>query len=469
MKNTKFNLKNNLVACLMTATLIVPAPLGLVGSATAQTRIEAPKNRYSPSDDVRLGREAAQQAERQLPVVNDRTVSPYLDNLGRRLANAIPGEFQHREFQYSFRLVNAPELNAFALPGGFTYVNRGLIQAARNEGELAGVMAHEIAHVALRHGTAQASKAGSLKAQAPALGGAILGAILGGTAGGIAQTAGQIGSTAIVTKYSRQAETEADILGAQIMARAGYDPRDLANMFRTIQQQSGGRGGGVEFLSTHPDPGNRYERVNREAQQLRVTNSAGNSAEFSRIRSYLSGQPTGRATRTTSSRGSYTGRVSAPSTRFRTYNGGNVFQISVPDNFRDSADQGQVALFPEGGYVDYEGRGEFTHAALIGVARTQGGNLRRQTQEYVQELLQGNPNLRQQSNYQRGTIDRRPALSTTLTGRSAVTGDTELVTIYTTSLQNGELFYVVTIAPQSDYRAYQNVFSNMIGSLRLNG
>ena len=251
------------------------------------------------------------------------------------------------------------------------------------------------------------------------------------------------------------------------MARAGYDPRDLANMFRTIQQQSGGRGG-VEFLSTHPDPGNRYERVNREAQQLRVTNNAGNSGEFARIRSYLSGQPTNRATRTTSSRGTYTGRVAAPSTRFRSYNG-DIFQVSVPDNFRDARAEGQVALFPEGGAVSYDGRDEFTHGALIGVAQTNGRNLRQQTQEYVQGLLQSNPNLRQQSSYQRGTIDRRPALTTTLLGRSAVTGDTELVNIYTTSLQNGELFYVITITPQSDARAYQNVFSNMIGSLRLNG
>lgn len=466
MKNE--TLTARLTALVMTLALVVAAPLVVV----AQTRIEAPRNRYSVSDDVKLGQQAAQQAERQLPIINDRYATDSLTTIGRRLVNAIPGEFNHPEFRYSFKLVNARELNAFALPGGFTYVNRGLIEAARNEGELAGVMAHEIAHVALRHGTANASKAASPKAQLPAIGGAILGAILGGTAGGIAQTAGQIGSTAIVTKYSREAETQADILGAQIMARAGYDPRDLANMFRTIQSQSGGRGGGVEFLSTHPDPGNRYERISREAALLRVDNRVQNTAEFNRLKSYLRGQPNARTTGGTTSRGSrgtYTGRVEYPSSRFRTYNGGNLFRVSVPENWRDAGAEGQVALFPDGGVSEYEGREEFTHGTLIGVAQAQARGLQQATDEYVRGLLQGNPNLRQQTRYQRGTIDRRQALTATLVGRSNVTGDNEYVTIYTTLLQNGDLFYMIAIAPERDYRAYQNVFANMVRSLQING
>lgn len=458
-------LTTGLMAWLMSLTLIVVAPL----SALAQTRVEAPSNRYSVRDDVQLGRQAAQQAERQLPIMNDRFVTDYVRSIGGRLVNAIPGEFQHPEFQYSFKVVNARELNAFALPGGFTYVNRGLIEVARNEGELAGVMAHELAHVALRHGTANASKAASPKAQLPAIGGAILGAILGGTVGGIAQTAGQVGSAAIVTRYSREAETQADILGAQIMARAGYDPRDLANIFRTIQQQSGGRGGGVEFLSTHPDPGNRYERVNREAQLLRVNNPLQNTAEFNRVKSYLRGQPAGRTTNGTMSRDTYTGRVELPSSRYRTYTGGNLFRVSVPENWRDAGAEGQVALFPEGGASSYEGRDEFTHGALIGVTQSQARNLQQATDEYIRGLLQSNQNLRQQSRYQRVSIDRRQGLAMTLAGRSEVTGDTEYVTVYTTFLQNGGLFYMIAIAPQNDYRAYQGVFTNMVRSLQING
>ena len=136
------------------------------------------------------------------------------------------------------------------------YVNRGMIEAARNEGEMAGVMAHELSHVALRHGTAQASKAQKYGLLAGILG--IGGAILGGPAGAAAQIAGQ-GVGVYFLKFSREYETEADILGAQIMARAGYDPMDLANMFRTIEQQGGGSSGG--FLSSHPSPANRYARI----------------------------------------------------------------------------------------------------------------------------------------------------------------------------------------------------------------
>src|SRR5262249_50855283 len=160
---------------------------------------------------------------------------------------AIPREYQHSEFNYEFDVVNTRDINAFALPGGPMFVNRGMIEAARNEGEMAGVMAHEISHVALRHGTAQATKA--QKFQLPALGPAILGAIMGGNVGSVISQGTKFGLGAYLLKYSREYESQADTLGAQIMARAGYDPRDLANMFRTIQEQSGGRGG-PEWLSS---------------------------------------------------------------------------------------------------------------------------------------------------------------------------------------------------------------------------
>ena len=146
------------------------------------------------------------------------------------------------------------------------YVNRGMIEAARTEGEMAGVMAHEISHVALRHGTAQASKAQKYSILGGIAG--IAGTILGGP--GVGQLA-QAPFAVYLLKFSREYETEADILGAQIMARAGYDPRDLANMFRTIEQQGGGGGG---FLSDHPSPNDRYARINQEAQYLRVDTQA---------------------------------------------------------------------------------------------------------------------------------------------------------------------------------------------------
>ena len=111
----------------------------------AQTRVNAPKNKYDPADDVKIGRDAAQQVERQVPVLRDDRVSSYVEELGDRLVDTIPAELRHPEFRYSFKVVNLKEINAFALPGGPMYVNRGMIEAASTEGEVVGVMAHEMA------------------------------------------------------------------------------------------------------------------------------------------------------------------------------------------------------------------------------------------------------------------------------------------------------------------------------------
>src|SRR5262249_28114132 len=128
------------------------------GPALAQTRITAPPNKYSPQDDVKLGREAAAEARKQLPLYQDDRGSSAVSELGQRMLAVVRPEFQHPEFRYTFEVVNQKEINAFALPGGPMFVNRGMIEAAHTEGEVVGVMAHELSHVLLRHGTAQATK-----------------------------------------------------------------------------------------------------------------------------------------------------------------------------------------------------------------------------------------------------------------------------------------------------------------------
>ncbi len=163
-----------LIGLLMTAAL-------LLGQGT---EISAPKNSFSPAEDVKIGQEAAAEFRRQMPLLpEDGDVDTYVERVGQVLAAAIPQEFAHSEFRYDFSVVNASDINAFALPGGPMFVNRGMIESARSEGEMAGVMAHEISHVALRHGTAQATKSQGAGVQLGALGGAILGAIVGGNAG----------------------------------------------------------------------------------------------------------------------------------------------------------------------------------------------------------------------------------------------------------------------------------------------
>ena len=136
---------------------VLTLSLSLTTFTVGQTRIVAPKNKYSVAEDVKLGREAAAQAKKELPMLNDGRVDDYAERIGQRLAQAVPPEFQHPEFTYTFDVVNQKDINAFALPGGPMFLNRGMIEAAKTEGEVAGVMAHEMSHVALRHGTAQAS------------------------------------------------------------------------------------------------------------------------------------------------------------------------------------------------------------------------------------------------------------------------------------------------------------------------
>jgi predicted Zn-dependent protease len=261
----------------------VIAAVFLSVSLGAQTKITPRKNSYTPAQDVQLGRRAAAEVRQQLPLLNDRATTHLVERIGERLVGQIPAQFRQPAFRYSFQVVNLREINAFALPGGPMFVNRGMIEAARSDAEVAGVMAHELSHVILRHGTLQASK--GQKFQWGAIAGQVLGAIVGGNKGQVIAQGSQLTLGTWFLKYGREYEREADLLGAQIMARAGYDPRQMANMFRTIQQQGGSRG--PEWLSSHPDPGNRYAAINREASMLQTRGRADTAGAFQSARARL--------------------------------------------------------------------------------------------------------------------------------------------------------------------------------------
>jgi Zn-dependent protease with chaperone function len=461
------------------AVAIFAMPLSTFG----QTQIVAPKNKYKVEDDVQLGRQAAQQVQQQMPLIRDSLIDNYIESVGQRLVAAIPQEFQHPQFHYTFDVVNARDINAFALPGGPMFVNRGMIQAAGREGEMAGVMAHEISHVALRHATAQATE--TQKFQIGSVLGQIAGAVIGGVPGAIIGTGSQIGFGAGALKYSRKYETQADILGAQIMARAGYDPRDLARMFQIIQQQ-GGSSGAPEWLSSHPNPGNRYERINQEAALLRVNPEYANrdSRQFQQVQAQLRGMPraptmqeiarSGQRYPNGEPAGNYPnnpprGRVPYPSTRYRTYSESNLFRVNVPDNWQQLGSQGTSIWFaPNGAYGQVQGQEVFTHGVSFGVSQTQARNLQQATQELINSLAQGNGNLRQQTSLTRINVAGRNGLSTRLSNTNEATGEPELITIVSTQLRNGQLFYMIAVAPQNEYSSYQGTFSNILRSLQLN-
>jgi hypothetical protein len=459
--------------------LVAPAILlALTLPAAAQTPIERHSNRFTPEQDVQLGKEAAAEVRRQMPLLRDGRTEDFVERLGERLVRAIPGDYEQPEFDYTFEVVNLREINAFALPGGPMFLHRGMIEAARNEGEVAGVMAHELAHVVLRHGTVQATK--GQKFQLGALAGQILGSVIGGRTGAIVAQGSELTLGTYFLKYGRDFEREADLFGAQMMARAGYDPRHMASMFETIERQGGNRG--PEWLSSHPNPGNRVQAINREADMLRVEGHAGSNAELQAVHARLRQMPqaptseqvarsrqAGRTREGESTTASARGvRVQPPSGQWRTHQPGDFLQLSVPDNWRAIDGSGTITYAPEGGYFRAEnGQSAFTHGVEIGVVRSEAGTLQQQTEALLEGFARSNPQLRRQGGYARTRIGGRQGLTTTLTNVSEVTGVRETVSVSTAQLPDGNLLFMIGVAPAAEARAYMNTFSRVRESVRI--
>jgi hypothetical protein len=278
-------------------------------------------------------------------------------------------------------------------------------------------------------------------------------------------------------RFSREYEKQADLEGAQIMALAGYDPRDMANMFKTIEEQGGS--GGPQWLSDHPNPGNRSEYITEEARSLHVEHPVSDTRAFNQIKSHLESLPaaptTEEATKNAGSRAPSggtgtppTGRVEPPASRYRSYTEGGLFRVSVPSNWRELQSQSSVTFAPEGGYGQTNnGNNVFTHGVEIGVARNETHDLETATDELIRSLAQGNPQMRRTSNTSRASVGGRSGLSTTVSNVSEVTGAPETVAIFTTLMPDGNLLYLIAVAPSSEFSQYQRAFQHVVGSVQL--
>jgi hypothetical protein len=445
-------------------------------SVAAQTKVTPPKNKYTPQQDVQIGREAAKEVRQHYPIINNDGIEDYLERLGNRLVEAAPRELNNPAFEYSFTAVNLKDINAFALPGGPMFINRGMIEAAQKEGEVAGVMAHELAHVLLRHGTANATKQQGF--QIGALAGAIAGAVIGGNLGQIVSQGSQFGLGTWLMKYGREYERQADLVGAQIMARAGYDPRDLARMFETIQKQ-GGRGG-PEWLSSHPNPGNRTQYITKEAEQLRIAPRP-SDAGFQQTRQRLASMAPARTMAELERSGGNgnddghaagsVGRIGepvpAPSRQYRTVQGGQLFTVSVPANWQPLSSNNSIKYVPQNAYGDYRGETTLTHGVELGVARAASRDLQQATQTLIDGFVRGNDGMQVAGREQNIRLSGRNAIVTPLEGRSAL-GGVERVEVHTTMLNNGDLFYLLTVVPEREAGAYGQAFNRVVSSVRIN-
>jgi Zn-dependent protease with chaperone function len=472
------------------AFILAALPLTTITTSTAlaQTQVKPAKSCATPQQDLELGQQAAAEAEKQFQILNDRNIQEYLIRVGQNLAQYAPGE----RFPYSFKVVNASEINAFALPGGPTYVNRGTIEAARNEAELAGVMAHEIAHVALRHGTANVCRAQQYQGVV-----GILGAVLGnGIGGALGTLGGSILAGSAMMKNSREAETDADVLGSQMMARAGYDPIAMADFFETLAGEQTREPGKLErWFSDHPQPRDRRDRIKKEAQLLNYRGGSREVGGFAQVKQTLLGMPKAPSMQQQAQQQGGQGgqqqprqggqpvnvRVDPPSSRLKVFrHQSNAYEIQYPDNWQVAAGNVGVSatLYPNGG-AGQEGviYGVMLDSHLGSSQQNIDPRTRRPiaksleaiTKEILDSTIQNNNYLRVTEGPSRtGKVGGRDAMYAAMVGRSPLTNRDERVVMYNMQLNNGDSLYILFVTPNDDFRNYQNLFRRMLQSLRIN-
>ena len=450
------------LTALTVALLLVLAP----AAQAARTKLKPGMNRYSPEQDVEIGKAVSADAEKQLQMLNDARVDKYLDGLGKRLAGKAPGG----KYPYQFKAVNDQAINAFALPGGYIYVHRGIIEMADNEAQLAGVMGHEIGHVAMRHGTNQATKA-ELAQGLLALGGAVAGGSAAGTAGLIAS--GFLAQS-VLLKYGRDAERQSDIIGTQILYDNGYDPRAVAQFFEKLEAQSKGQRI-PEFLSSHPNPGNRMQGVMKEVDNIGglPPKPKTDSPEFRQIKAYVKSLPAPKpaAKPASGGSGSAEARPPDPSTRLAPFESSRL-GLQHPDNWKAQSQGDAAAIIPENGAMqDKQGKTQVAYGVLLGLFKahqegTTQVSLEDANDQLIEELRRENPKMRILREQEAIRVGRGRAygLSTMLVNDSPL-GGREYDWLVTVMRPDGFVYFVFVV-PEKDAEKFNPSFEAILNSVR---
>lgn len=430
---------------------------GAVAAADGPRKLKPGFNLFSKEQDIQLGKEAAGEIEKQYQVIDSPQLNAYLQRIGSKLA--ATGEAGG--YPYTFKLVNDKSINAFALPGGPAFVHTGLLSAAENEAQVAGVLAHEIAHVALRHGTNQVSKAQLL--QIPAVLAVAAAGQKGGMLGSLAQLGVGLGAGSVLLKFSRNAERDADLLGARIMARAGYNPIEMARFFEKLEAQGGSRG--PQFLSDHPNPGNRVKSVEAEVRYLpRRSYTTGDAPQFAQIQKLVAGLPAPpeRKAQQQQAQGQAPLPRVRPSTRVQQYRT-KSYSFLYPEDWQVREDQqsGGATIAPQEGIVG----NSIGVGVVVGVNQSaRGGDLRQNTEALLRGLMQSNAGMQMKRSAET-RVDGQPALASTLESPSPYKGETEVDTVITVQRPEG-LFYAVFIAPQSAMGDLREAFDSVMRSIQ---
>jgi beta-barrel assembly-enhancing protease len=456
-------------------SLVVASILVLFASTALadRTNLKPGINAFTPQQDIEIGRKAASEVEQKMPMCNDPKVDAYLTKIGQRLIAHL--NTRGVDYPWEFHCVNDKAVNAFALPGGFVFINRGAIEAADNEAQLAAVMAHELSHVALRHGTNQVTKG-----QYAQLGIGILGAagsVFGGAAGAAATGAGNLTFGSVLLHNSRSAETQADVMGTQVLYDSGYDPRAMAAFFENLNASAENGKAPPEFFSDHPNPDHRIERVDAEIRKMggAPPDAEKDSPEFAAIKREVAALPTPPKPKAAPARGSNSGSAEEPAIRKPDDPSVNLNMLQYgkvalwyPANWRNYSKKNTLALIPSGGVVDAgNGQGALAWGVIGGVEQVHKNSssdaLQTGTQKIIDALLKENEGMEIGQQPAGTMVGGFPALSTYLHNDSPAGGPEKdwLVTV----LAPRGLYYYICVAPEADYDRFQPAFQLVIDSM----
>ncbi|MEO8052440.1 MAG: M48 family metallopeptidase [Acidobacteriota bacterium] len=451
---------------LLALALLLPVMALPQRRPAKQAEVKIQRTSYTRDQEVQLGKEAAAQVEREMEVVKNPEVEDWLNQIGGRLAKTP----QANAYPYYFKLVNEDSINAFALPGGPMYVHTGLIKAADSEAEVAGVLAHEMSHVALRHGAAQMSK--------QQLYGSIFGAL--GALGGIfgngtdctlwcqaVQMGAGLGSNSLLLKFSRGYEHDADLNGARMMAATGYNPIELANFFEKLQASLGTAGepkGLQSWFTSHPATGNRIQYVSEDIQFYPKRTYSASTGNFARVQQTVARIPPPKL-----KPAALLTMVQNPAPRggvpegFKDYQA-KGFSIAYPNAWQAGQPQsgGRLYLVPSGGAKQGQNNSvELLTGAMIDYYVPASGstaNLAETTVEFVQSLEKGDASLKAGKSIST-MLGRNDALLTRLTTKTSAQQD-QVVFLYTVAREAG-LWYLVLAAAQSQQDEFDPAFRRM--------
>lgn len=450
--------------------------------------------RMTRDEQKEIGLKVANQVYTQMPVLPDSSPeTKYIQSLGKRLVATIPPE---HSWPFQFHVVAQKEINAFALPGGPMFVNIGTITAADNEAELAGVMGHEMAHVYMQHSAKQQDK-GSLLGGLAGLVGAVAGAV-GGTVGTLAQAGIEVGAGTLMLKYSRGDEAQADAVGAIILWKAGFNPVALADFFQKIEAQGGS---GPQFLSDHPNPGNRRAAIQKEIQDWPVKQYSGDSPEFASVRKHAAGvraysaqeiadgaksgqwasenrkngavftdapAGSGAAAQGSASVPAVPFSQVQPSANFRSANLG-ALQIDRPDNWELTGGQQSVTIAPRAGTAS----GAVAYGVVIRSGQAPAANMsaNQLTATVIESLRSGDPNMKQVGDVQPATVGGLAAGSAeleTISPMSGPDGKPQRERDWLVAIPRGHnAIFLVFVSPLTDFDQLRPTFERMLRSVQV--